>query len=206
MKTPLLSLLLLLGTVTRLSSAEVGLVARAEAFALGKTYLLSPAPADRAAGKYDCTTFVQAVLKEAGYSVSGATGNKINISPAPANLAESVRKRQAQIKGVVHALLDSSQGTELSALSEAKPGDIIQMWRIIPGSAKDKKPVSQEAARGHTGVIKSVDAKGGKVTLVGAHNVQDGVGTKTFDLGAGGWPIYFLVRPQLIPEAKSGKK
>ena len=159
----------------------------AEVFANGKTYKLSPTASERAAGKYDCSSFVQAVLKKEGFNVGGSTGNKINIVLSEADkskLKELVEASDKKIKGVVSALVESNQGSEISSIMNLRAGDIIQLWRISGGTPK-----------GHTAIVKSINAETKKVMLVGAHNPTDGVGEKEFVLNETGWPIWFGVRP-----------
>lgn len=180
-----------LASASALSSAkDINLLPQAEAFATGKTYQGNPppSPADRTAGRFDCTTYVQAVLAGNSFAVDGATGNTLNIvlsDDDKAQLVTLVRSKDKKIKGVVAALVDSRQGAEIASLAAAQPGDIIQMWKIDGGQA-----------RGHTGFIKEIKVNEKEIQLVGAHNSTDGVGVKWFSLGAGGYQTYFIVRPQ----------
>ena len=107
------------------------LVLAAEVFANGKTYKLSPTASERAAGKYDCSSFVQAVLKKEGFNVGGSTGNKINIVLSEADkskLKELVEASDKKIKGVVSALVESNQGSEISSINpRAKPMNDLKL-------------------------------------------------------------------------------
>ena len=183
--------LVLIGVVVSSAPAQgaTNLVRAAESFAVGKTYKLSPTAADREAGRYDCTTFVEELLKQAGFRTGGDIGRRINIvmtGPDTARLKQLVVAKDAKIKGVVEALVSSGQGGEVTGMSSLQPGDVLQLWRI-----QDERP------GGHTGIVKSVDATRKEVVLVGAHT--SGVGAKKFVLDASvmGWPTWFAVRPKL---------
>ena len=87
---------------------------------------------------WDCTTFAREVLDQAGYDVSGSIGRKILIAefdwkketgkPDPsqdeitATLAELVEREDPRTKGVVHALVESGQGTEIAGPSFHRAG------------------------------------------------------------------------------------
>lgn len=177
-------------SASELSAKDVNLVPQAVAFAAGKIYQGNPppSPAARAAGRYDCTTYVQSVLANNGFAVAGPTSKMLNIVLShgdKAQLVALVTAKDKKIKGVVAALVDSQQGTEITSLAGAKPGDIIQMWKVAGGQA-----------HGHTGFIKEIKLGEKKVELVGAHNSTDGIGVKWFTLGENGYQTYFIIRPQ----------
>jgi hypothetical protein len=185
---PLTGALLLLAGVLGAASTGPSLVQIAEEFTRGKSYQRSPTPNDRAAGRYDCSTFVEAVLKKAGFRLDGRTANQINnvLSRSESGqLADLVRRGDPKIQGAVSALVDSAQGDRVPAFNDLKPGDIIQMWKNL-GTEPD----------GHTGFVKSVSPASKSVILVGAH--VDGVGQKSFKIGSGNgeWPVWFAVRPK----------
>lgn len=165
------------------------LVERATAFANNKIYKRGPTPAERATGKYDCTTFVEAVLDQAGYVLNRSQRAMINIvlsKDDALRLRQLVESKDVKIQGVVNALIASHQGTAVTGLSSLQPGDIVQMWLLTaPG------------ANGHVAVVKAVLGNG-KLLMVGAHNEKDGVGQKEFTVGAEQWPIWFAVRPKAL--------
>lgn len=136
-------------------------------------------------GRYNCTTFVQTVLGEAGFDITRSVSTRIQMSDLQGmNLLSLVRSGDTRIKGVVSALVDSGQGTEVTG-QPLRPGDIVQMWRGVGTTLNGGGD-----AVGHAGIVES--ANGNTVTLLGAHQSIGAVGEKDYNLN--NWKVW-AVRP-----------
>jgi hypothetical protein len=82
--------------------------------ALKGQYKVNAKMSDAKDGMYNCTTFVQAALEEAGFDITRAVSTRIQMSDLDGmNLLSLVRSGDSRTKGVVSALVDSGQGTDL---------------------------------------------------------------------------------------------
>jgi cell wall-associated NlpC family hydrolase len=149
-------------------------------------YKVNAKMSDAENGTYNCTTFVQAALEEAGFDITPAVSKRIQMSDLGGmNLFSLVRAGDPRIKGVVSALVDSGQGTDVTDQS-LRPGDVVQMWRGVGTTLNGGGDVE-----GHTGIVES--ANGNTVTLLGAHQSLGAVGEKNYNLN--NWKVW-AVRPQ----------
>ncbi|HMO41462.1 MAG TPA: CHAP domain-containing protein [Kiritimatiellia bacterium] len=118
-------------------------------------------------GEVNCVEFVYEVLKKTGMIITPDIQRRIMVSEGELRfLANRVMSGSEDIQGAPSALVKSGQGTEVSSVSELKPGDIIQYWRKTPSGRYE----------GHAGIVERSYGNG-KVDLYGSHRSLGGVGT-----------------------------
>ena len=106
--------------------------------------------------RYVCTTFVDEVLRRAGYSVDSGQVNinldylkltgkaKSTDAEKKAIIKELVERDDPKIQGMVTALVNSGQGVAIN-IKDVQPGDLVQYWDgSVSGHAVIvKKPLPQ---------------------------------------------------------------
>jgi hypothetical protein len=135
------------------------------------TYKKNAKLSDRDNDVYNCTTFVQTVLENAGFTIDADAEQRIQMNDVDADELDSlVESGNTRIQGVVEALVNSRQGRFIAPV-HAQRGDLIQYWYW------DKDPDGNPVRAGHTAVV--VENYGdGRFKLLGAHKSLHGVGEK----------------------------
>jgi hypothetical protein len=139
---------------------------------------------DGANGKFNCTTYMETVLRRGGFDVTSEMSKQINIRLGDdSNLASLLKQGDPRMTGVVGALVDSGQGTMIRNRNQCRVGDLLQMWAV-------KKDGT--SAEGHTGIIEGTN--GNTFVLWGAHKGLGKVGEKEYSFGD--WGHVWCVRPK----------
>lgn len=141
------------------------------------SYQLNPSPSEQAQGHYDCTTFVAAVLREAGYNLAQPIENQLKIdvptilpelqalpeAQHPAKLKQLVDGYDPRTQGVVFALKKSGQGGSIFQRDALRPGDFLQTWLRVQGHVQ-----------GHCTQVHRVYARlNGKSVILDEHSVPN---------------------------------
>lgn len=132
-------------------------------------YHFDPTDAEQAQGLYDCTTFIAAILEDAGFDMD----RSVRVAGVPATVRELVMievvlfgpgyrgardleirvgEDDPRVMGVVAALVASAQGAQIRALDDLRPGDLVQTWRRYTRRGTS-------VLQGHVTVVHTVEAQ-----------------------------------------------
>ncbi len=141
----------------------------------------------------DCTQYMYRALLKAGYDLSDDFVKRIFMNDVkPGQFVDLLIKSDGRMSGAAGALAASGQADIISKWEDAKPGDVVQYWRV---SRNPETGIITSVLYGHSGIVDKSNGRG-RLDLYGSHKQEGGVGTlKGIDLGSSeyqGW----IVRPK----------
>lgn len=140
--------------------------------------------------RFVCTTYTIEVLTRAGYPVDAVMRDRINIEAFRAPLADAVARGDAEISGVVHALVVAGLGDPIASEGIAA-GDFMQYWYTTASGG----------LAGHVGLVvaRATSPEGAPgVRLHGAHRSTRGVAVHPEVIRLDNKRALFAVRPRPI--------